>query len=110
MLAYLACLLLTSVAVLGFISSFLSYSSVKEAIIAIKRYLQNQQKIEGLLGPNHPFFKHTSLGRTPDSIGNYAEHEKSLIFHRFLPTFYCIFWILLFISSIILTLIKEAPR
>ena len=80
-----ACLYLGLVALLGLATSISSISGIRQAIYAIKRYLKNQSDIEKELGKDHPFLNDVSLGRTPNSLGDYNEHEVSLRFHQVLP-------------------------
>ena len=63
-------------------------------MVAIKRYLKNLQELENELGKESPFIRDVTLGRIPDSLGNFWEHEASLRFHKMLPYLVSAFWIL----------------
>ena len=91
----IACAFLCVVTITGFVSAITSVSGIGQAISAVKRYIQNQGQIERELGKEHAFLSDVSLGRQPDPLGNYKEHESSLRFHRVLPYLLIFFWLTL---------------
>jgi hypothetical protein len=96
----IACGFLIALAVSGLVSAVTSVSGVSQALMAIKRYIQNQGHIERELGKDHTFLTDVSLGRQPDPLGNYKEHESSLRFHRLLPWYLMVFWCVLLIFAV----------
>jgi hypothetical protein len=101
-LRYFACPLLTLIAILGLMSAFYSIEGIRQAVKAIKRYIQNQDKIEQNLGRDNTFISAISLGRIPDSTGDYKEHNKSLRFHRALPKILIALWSTLLCFAVLL--------
>lgn len=106
LLKYFTYPVLALAAIAGVVVSATTISGITQAITAIKRYLQNQRDIHEQMGNDSRFVRYVTLGRKPDTVGNYPEHESSLRFHRVLPWFLISFWILLAVFSVCIIFIQ----